>query len=71
MEFMSKDGKKGGPPGLRSVRGSFDWGVRGEEGGQSGEVAVEPTLEGDQGWKLWGGGEDQIAQKMGEGVPIS
>ena len=57
MEFASRDGKKGGPPGLRSVRGSLDWAVRGEEGGESREMAVEPCLEGEQARKLWAAGK--------------
>ena len=71
MESASKDGKKGGPPWHRSVRGSFDCGVGGEEGDEGREMAVEPGLEREQGWKLRGGGEDQIAQKGGERVPVS
>ena len=61
MEFAMQDGEKGGPPGLGSVRESFDRGVGSEKGGKNREVAVEPGLERELGWKLWGGGEDQIA----------
>ena len=45
--------------------------MRGEEGGESGEMAVEPSLEGEPGQKLRGGRADQVAQKWGEGVPVS
>ena len=34
-------------------------------------MVVEPGLEGEPGWKLWGGGEDQVVQKGDEGVPVS
>ena len=71
MAFASQAGRKGEPPGLRSVSGPFDWCVGGEEGGKSREMAVEPGLEGDLGWKLRGHGEDQVAQKGGEGVSVS
>ena len=70
VEFTSQDGKKGGPPGLRSVRGPLDWGVGGEAGGKGREVAVEPALEGEPGWELSGGREDPFGQKGGAGVPL-
>ena len=50
--------------------GSLDWGVRGEEGSESREMAVEPSLEGEQGWELRGGGKDQVAQEGSEGIPV-
>ena len=71
MEFAPQDCEKGGPPGLGSVRGSLDRGVGSEKGGKDREVAVEPGLEREPGWKLWGGGEDQVTQKGDEGLPIS
>ena len=41
--------------------GSLDWGVRGEEGSESREMAVEPSLKRKQGWELRGGGKVQIS----------
>ena len=34
-------------------------------------MTVEPSLEGEPGWKLRGGREDQVAQKGGERVLVS
>ena len=35
VEFLSEEGKKGAPPGLRWVRGAFGGRVRGEESGEA------------------------------------
>ena len=46
VEFFSEEGVEGGPPGLSAVGGPFG---RGKEGGETGEVTVEPGLEGKPG----------------------
>ena len=45
VEFLSEEGKQGGPPGLRAVGGALGGGVGGEEGGEAHEVSVEPGFE--------------------------
>ena len=42
VEFLSEEGKQGGPPGLRVIGRAFGGGVEGEESGEAGEVSVEP-----------------------------
>ena len=57
VELPPQDGEKGGPPRLGSMGRPLDWGVGGEEGSESREMVVEPSLEGEQGWELRGGRE--------------
>ena len=35
VEFVSEEGKQGGPPGLRAVGWAFGWGVGGEKSGDA------------------------------------
>ena len=71
MELATQDGKEGGPPWLGPVGGMFDRGVGGEERCENTEVAIEPGLKGEQSWERRRGGDVQITQKGGEGVPVS
>ena len=49
VEFLSEDGKQGGPPGLRAVGRAFGGGVGGEKSGEAREVSVEPGFERKSG----------------------
>ena len=51
VEFLSEEGKQGGPPGLREVGRAFGGGVGGEKSGESREVSVEPGFKGESGGK--------------------
>ena len=49
VEFLSEEGKQGGPAELRAVRRAFGGAVGGEESGEAQEVSVEPGFERESG----------------------
>ena len=60
MEFLSKERKQGGPPGLRTIRGAFGGGVGGEESGEAREVSVEPGFERESSGKRRRGRNSEV-----------
>ena len=70
MELLSKEGKQGGPPGLRAVGGAFGGGVEGEESGEAREVLVEPGFERKSSGKRRGRGNREVLKKWNKSGPV-
>ena len=70
VEFLSEDGKQGGPPGLRAVGRAFGGGVGGEEGGEAREVSVEPGFKGESGGERRRRRDDKVLEKRDDGGPV-
>ena len=70
VEFLSEEGKQGGPPGLRSVGRAFGGGVGGEEGGEAREVSVEPGFKGKSGRERRRLRNGEVFEKRDESGPV-
>ena len=70
MEFFSKEGKQGGPPGLRAGGRAFGGGVGGKESGEAREVSVKPGFKGKPGGERRRLREGEVFEKWDEGGPV-
>ena len=70
VEFLSEEGKPGGPPQLRAVGRAFGGGVGGEEGGEAREVSVEPGFKGKSGGERRRRRNGEVLEKRDDGGPV-
>ena len=71
VEFLSKEGKQGAPPGLQAVGRAFGGGVGGEKSSEGQEVSVEPGFKRKSGRERRRRRNGEVLEEWDEGGPVS